>query len=581
MIFKPVVTLSSSLLLMGMMSAPAEAATGKQTPNRPNVLVIMADDLGWSDIGPFGGEIHTPNLDMLAAQGIRFSNFQVSPYSAPSRAMFLTGADPHESGVGNLTELNTKEQMGQEAYMGKFNNRTLTLPQRLQQAGYETIMSGKWHLGKDDDHTPDKWGFDHSFAMLNGEANHFKQVDKEASPDGKDAYRLNGKPVDIPDDFYSSDNFADFMIQKIEQTTKDKPFFGYLAFTAPHSPLQAYPQDIAKYAEFYHEGPQALADKRLARTKQLGLVGKDVKPHQLLGVPKWSSLSFEERLAQTRRMQIYAAMIDRMDYNIGRVIQTLRAKNQLDNTVIVFLSDNGAAGASREGSGKWGAWISKNRYGSLENMGKANSYVSTGPSWAQASMSPFALFKGFTTEGGIRSPLIMTGPGIAKNKIDGGYTNLKDLTPTLLNLTRTSTQTPADKIAIEGQSIVKQLKQPNARITGAKNVDVLEMRGGRQVRMGDYKALFISNQPMGIKVDIFKVDILKPQEWQLFNIVKDPGETNNLADKEPAILQKMIDAYDEYAKRVRVIDIAPVKTVAKAMPKAAPTAQPTQPSVAP
>lgn len=572
MIFKPVVTLSSSLLLMGLMSAPAAAAS-KQNTNRPNVLVIMADDLGWSDIGPFGGEIHTPNLDMLATQGIRFTNFQVSPYSAPSRAMFLTGADPHQSGVGSLSELNTKEQIGQEGYMGKFNDKTLTLPQRLQQAGYETIMSGKWHLGKDDDHTPDKWGFDHSFAMLNGEANHFKRVDKQPSPDGKDIYLLDGKAVDIPDDFYSSDSYADFMIKTIEAKPNDKPFFGYLAFTAPHSPLQAYPQDIAKYASYYHNGPQALADKRLARNKQLGLIGKAVKPHELLGVPAWSSLSVEERLGQTRRMQIYAAMIDRMDYNIGRVIQTLRATNQLDNTVIVFLSDNGAAGASREGSGKWGSWISQNRYGSLENMGKADSYVSTGPSWAQASMSPFALFKGFTTEGGIRSPLIMTGPGIAKNKIDGGYTNLKDLTPTILNLTRTSTQTPADKIAIEGQSIVKQLKAPNARTTGANNIDVLEMRGGRQVRMGDYKALLISNQPMGIKVDI-----LRPQEWQLFNIVKDPGETNNLADKEPAILQQMIDAYDAYAKRVRVIDISPVKTVANTMPT---LIQPTQPSVAP
>lgn len=550
--------LAVGVLIAGMSNSnaasPSTTHPSQTAAKQPNVLVIMADDLGWSDIGPYGSEIKTPHLDQLAKQGIRFTNFQVSPYSSPSRAMFLTGADPHQVGLGNIYELNTKEQATSPNYAGHLPQQSLTIAQRLQQAGYYTVMAGKWHLGKQKADTPDQWGFTNSFTLLNGEANHYKHIDKNPSPDGEDDYRMDGKAVEIPKNFYSTDAYTDYLIEKLNQKSKQQPFFAYLAYTAPHSPLQAPEKDINKYKNLYLDGPQKLAEQRLAQVKKLGLIDSSTQPHKLQNVKAWESLSQEEQQLESRRMQIYAAMIDRMDYNIGRVLKNLKAKGELDNTVIIFLSDNGAAGASREQSGKWGKWIADSRNNSYANMGKASSYVSTGPAWAQASSTPFALFKGFTTEGGIRSPLIISGPQIAKGKIEGRYSNLTDLTPTILNLAHVSTTTPANKVALQGQSLVSILNAPQAKITGPEKPVALEMRGGRQVRQGEYKALYVSKEPMGIPSAE-----LKAGEWQLFNIVKDPGETTNIAAQHPEILNQLIAEYQQYSKNVGVVEIAPLQ----------------------
>ncbi|MHA3058789.1 arylsulfatase [Acinetobacter sp. ANC 5584] len=555
MIKKNRLALAMSLLITGISTSYAAPQHHHTTSEKqPNVLVILADDLGWSDIGAFGGEISTPHLDQLARQGIKFTNFQVSPYSSPSRAMFLTGADPHQVGLGNIHELNTKEQMSSPNYVGHLTPQSLTIAQRLQQAGYFTVMSGKWHLGTEDANSPDHWGFSHSFAMLRGEANHFKYQDKTPTPDGEDIYRIDGKMVDIPENFYSSDAYTDYLLNTLKHKSNKQPFFAYLAYTAPHSPLQAPQEDIEKYKNFYKDGPQKLAEQRLIQEKKLGLVAPSTQPHKLINVKPWESLSKDEQLQQSRRMQIYAAMIDRMDYNIGRVIKSLKDSGELDNTVIIFMSDNGAAGASREQSGRWGSWIASNRDNSYANMGKANSYVSIGPSWAQASMTPFALFKGFTSEGGIHAPLIISGPNITKGKIEGSYHNLTDLAPTILNLAHASTTTPTNKVALQGTSFTSRLNTPNAKITGPEHAVALEMLGGREVRQGDYKALYVTKEPIGISSPE-----LKAGEWQLFNIVKDPGETNNIAAQHPEILQKLIAAYQQYSKKVGVVEITPMK----------------------
>lgn len=558
MIKKNRLALAVSVLIAGFSHSNAASISKVQlspkATKQPNVLVIMADDLGWSDIAPYGSEIKTPHLDELAKQGIRFTNFHVSPYSSPSRAMFLTGADPHQVGLGNIYELNTKEQSTSPNYVGHLTEHSLTVAQRLQQAGYYTVMAGKWHLGKEKADTPDQWGFSNSFTLLNGEANHYKHIDATPSPDGQDDYRLDGKAVDIPEKFYSTDAYTDYLIDKLNHKSKQQPFFAYLAYTAPHSPLQAPEKDINKYKNLYLEGPQKLAEQRLAQVKKLGLVDASTQPHPLVNVKGWASLSKEEQQLESRRMQIYAAMIDRMDYNIGRVLKNLKAKGELDNTVIIFLSDNGAAGASREQSGKWGKWIADSRNNSYANMGKASSYVSIGPAWAQASSTPFALFKGFTTEGGIRSPLIITGPQIAKGKIEGRYTSLTDLTPTILNLAHVSTSTPDNKLALQGQSFAAALKNPQVKVSGPEKPVALEMRGGREIRQAEYKALFISKEPMGLPATS-----LQSGEWQLFNVVKDPGETVNLAAQHPEILNRMIADYQQYSKNVGVVEIAPMR----------------------
>lgn len=548
--------------LAGLASAGAplvQAADGgmaQGTDRRPNVLVIMADDMGWSDMGAYGGEIDTPNLDALAEEGVRFTSFQVSPYSSPSRAMFLTGADPHRVGVGNLYELNKPEQAGSPNYAGHFNERALTIAQRLQEDGYFTVLSGKWHLGRDEAHAPDRWGFDRSFAMLNGEANHFPFNDKYPSPDGKDLYRLEGKLVDVPADFYSSDGFTDYLLKALDDRQADQPFFAFLGFTAPHSPLQAPPEDIARYAGKYMDGPQALAERRLRQIEKLGLLPDDspLRAHPLQNMPAWEKLSKEEQQAEARRMQVYAAMIDRMDRNIGRVLDHLKAKHELDDTIVLFLSDNGAAGASREQSRKWGKWIADNRNNALDNMGAGSSYISTGPAWAQASMSPFALFKGFTSEGGIRSPLIISGPGVARGRIEGRYVNLYDLVPTLLDLTRTGQRTPAGKAGLDGTSILSFLQSPSQKTRGPEKAVALEIRGGRQVRHGEYKAVYLSKEPMGIQSPGIATG-----RWQLFNVVQDPGETRDLARAKPEVLKSLISEYQRYAGEVGVIEVAPAE----------------------
>ncbi|MBX7487918.1 arylsulfatase [Qipengyuania sp. GH25] len=531
-------------------SAPAPASAPRARQQAPNVLVILADDMGWSDIAPYGGEVSTPNLTMLARDGVRMTNFHVSPFCSPSRAMLLTGADNHQVGLGNMVELLTEQQRGQPGYEGQLNARAVTIAQRLQGAGYYTLMAGKWHLGLDEDESPASWGFDRSFSMLRGEANHYQYEGKDPSPDGPDLYRFGKDLVSVPAGFYSSDTFASYLNMFINEDHGDKPFFAFLSFTAPHSPLQAPPSVIAKYRGRYDDGPRALAKRRLANLKSEGLVEETVEPHEMIGVPEWSSLTPTERAAESRRMEIYAAMIDRMDYNIGRVIANLKDKGLYDNTIIMFLSDNGAAGGRRETNRKWGPWIAANFDNSLDNMGSGTSYVSTGPGWAQASMAPSAYFKGFTSEGGTHSPMIISGPGVSEDGISGAYGDVRDLVPTILDFAGVVDTANPGKAAPIGHSLAVALETPSPKLAGPSTPSVLEMRGGRAVRMGDWKALLVTSLPTGLPADELPLG-----HWLLYNVVKDPGETTDLAAQHPEILALLTQAYDAYAQQVGIVSI--------------------------
>lgn len=539
-------------LAMSLAAHTAYAADGATT-QQPNILVIMADDMGWSDIQPFGGEIDTPYLDELAKEGVSFSNFFVSPFSSPSRAMFLTGADPHEVGLGNIRELNKPEQNKAPNYVGHLTDNAVTLAQRLKNAGYYTILSGKWHLGRKIENQPNAWGFTDAFALLNGEANNYRYQDKFDSPDGRDLYSHNGEDVQLPDGAFSTDFYTDYLIDHLSKQ-QGKPFFAYLAYTAPHSPLQAPQAYIDKYQGRYTDGPQALADQRFDKLKSLGLVNDIAKPHPLIGVPEWDSLSDDERAVESKRMQLYAAMVDNMDHNIGRVMDYLKSTGQYDNTVIVFLSDNGAAGASREKSGRWGGWISQSRDNSFDNLGKASSYVSTGLGWAQASMSPFAYYKGFTTDGGIRSPLIIKAPNAKVGAIEGRFNTLKDLAPTLLDLAGVSKATPVGKTPLQGKSLVDQLAKPQAAQTGPMTAEILEMNGNRQVRKGNFKATYYSPIPYGLPPEAMDTDIGR---WKLYDAMADPGETTNIAKEYPQILNELVKEYEAYSQRVSVVELSP------------------------
>ncbi|WP_201543802.1 arylsulfatase [Psychrobacter sp. H7-1] len=544
----------SGMMLTGMSLGHAATMPADNANNQkaPNVLVIMADDLGFSDISPYGGEIQTPNLQLLAENGVSFTDFTVTPYSAPSRAAFLTGSDPHEVGLGNLIELSTPEQKASPDYVGHLNDNAITIAQRLQQAGYFTVMSGKWHLGTEEKDAPNKWGFDESFVYLKGEGNHFKRDNYPEGPDGDQPYRLNGKLTELPDNYYSSKNFADYLITSLDKRPKDKPFFAYLQFTAPHSPLQAPREDIEKYSGYYQDGPRALATQRFENAKKLNLIPQTAKQPTMVGYPEWDSFSELDRQKEIKRMQIYAAMVDNMDSNIGRIVDNLRAKGELDNTYIFFFSDNGAAGKYRETAGRWKDWVNNAHNNSLENMGNYDSYVSMGTGWAQASNMPFALFKGYTSEGGVRSPLIVSGPSVPKKKVSNKYSNLMDLAPTILDIAGVEKTTPKGKAALDGESLMQAISQPTLGAQGPYEPKTLEMNGAKMVRLGEFKAIAHTHRFAGLEENV-----IPTQKWQLYNLSQDPGETTNIADKHPGILDSMINSYNDYAKKVGIVEVSP------------------------
>ncbi|MBR8657477.1 arylsulfatase, partial [Achromobacter sp. Marseille-Q0513] len=408
---------------------------------RPNFLIIMADDLGYSDLGCFGGEIASPHLDRLAARGLRMRNFYCAPFCSPSRAMLLTGLDAHLVGFGALREVMDPRQAGKPGYEMYLNDLAPTLSERLRDVGYRTYLSGKWHLGRETPHCPHARGFDRSYGLIDGSSSHFDQTatgatDPSAMPLA--TYRENGRLIQLPaSGFYSSAAYADKLISYLQADAgQDAPFFGMLAFTAPHFPLHAPDEYIARYAGRYDTGYDAIRRARYARQVALGLARADAEPYP--GHPRWpawETLPPAIRQLEARNMAVYAAMIECMDFHIGRVLDALRALGQLDDTVILFLSDNGPEGNSVLDTLRTRDWVREQMDNRLENRGRPGSFIEQGPGWAQVSSTPSRMYKSFTYEGGIRVPCIVAGPGITGDgRIVDGFAHITDVLPTLLEL---------------------------------------------------------------------------------------------------------------------------------------------------
>ena len=538
-----------TLVVCGFTSAlQVEAA---QRDERPNFLVIVADDLAYSDLGAFGGEIDTPNLDALATAGARFTAFNTSPTCSPTRSMLITGVDHHVVGIGNMAELMTEEQRGKPGYEGYLNDRAATIAERLRAGGYHTMLSGKWHLGTQVGQRPVDRGFERSFALLQGGDNHFGLPDKR----GQRSYVEDDKPLPQPVGTYSTEYFTNNLITLLKESRSDsRPFFAYLAYTAPHWPLQAPDEAIAKYRGKYDAGYEVLRERRLQRQRAQGLLG-DVPSHPLVGTRPWASLTPEEKAFEARKMEVYAAMIDLIDVNVGRVLQELRDSGRADNTVVVFLSDNGAAGGNYEAVGtfdkNFGKWVADNYDNRIENIGRANSMVWYGPGWGQAGTAPSFLYKIFTAQGGTRVPLIVSGPHVKRGVIGTEVTHVTDVAATILDLA----SVPADAksvagrptVAVQGVSWVPILNGTQRSVRGPTDVIGGELFGGRSLIQGDYKALYLSDlaKNVGTQVPVGR--------WLLFNIAQDPGEVNDLAAKEPQRLQSMVERWDDYARSNGVI----------------------------
>lgn len=520
---------------------------------KPNVLVIVADDLGFSDTEPFGGEISTPNIKKLAKEGAVLTNFYTGPTCSVTRSMLLTGNDSHQAGFGTMAEYLQPEQKGKPGYEGRLNNRVITLAEILKNNGYASFVTGKWHLGATEDSHAKARGFDRSFTLMPGGAAHM-DASQMFPGNYKARYFEDGKETTLPKEFFSSDFFTSKLISYLENDRKkDQPFFGYLAFTAPHWPLQAPDQYLKKYESYYQEGYEKIRQARLERMIELGSMPKGTKVNNPLmhAFPAWDKLSEAQKQDQIKTMQIYAAMIDNMDHNIGRVVDYLKRTGELDNTLILFMSDNGAESATPESLGttedKNGIreWVDTTFDNSPENMGKKGSYVTLGPQWAQVASTPLPYFKSILSNGGIHVPAVIRYPSKVKaGQIQRETLHVIDFVPTVLELTgakRPETFNGNKLLKMEGRSFLPVFKNQ----TLPERALGWEFNTRRALYKGDWAVQFQA-PPYGTG------------QWELYNRKLDPSFRINLALQNPQKVEALAKDWDAYAQRVGVVE-APVR----------------------
>jgi len=560
------------LILSGVLLFTPHHSNAKS--DRPNILLIVADDMGYSDLGSFGGEINTPVLDELAQQGVRYTDFYVSPTCSPTRSMLLSGTDNHVAGLGGMAELLAPNQQGKPGYEGVLNKSVVSVASLMRENGYHTYMAGKWHLGYKPDQIPHARGFERDFSLLSGGGDHFSDGWNVEWQRPKAPYTEDGKPVKkLPKDFYSSKNYTDKTIQFIEEGRKDgKPFFAYLAFTAPHGPLQVPKKWLRRYKNRYDTGWDELRKERFARMKELGIVDKDVEmASRLFYLPRSSQLAPAVRVMQGRKMEIYASMVEYMDDQIGRVFDYLKEIGEYDNTIVIFFSDNGAEGndlvgmlAGRPGTMGYLHVLNNFPEHGHNSIGRRGTFAEYGPAWAQVGMTPFRLYKGMEAEGGIRSPLIVSGPGVqGKGSINKkAILHVMDIAPTMLELAgiQHSSTFKGRKVApMQGKSWVKMIEGKEETPRSPKDWLGWEIFGQRAIRQGDWKISW-HYEPLG------------SADWQLFNLKKDPGEQVDLSDKYPKKRKDLISLWGEYVQKNGVVigDRSPFMTMRKKLPDRAP-----------
>lgn len=513
------------------LSLPAQATTP------PNFVILLVDDAGLMDFEPFGGEARMPHISRLAAQGARFTGYHTSPLCAPSRAMLLTGIDNHRTGIATIPETLPAEHADAPGYSMSFEPGVETLADHLRRAGYRTMMTGKWHLGSEEGELPIHHGFDRSFVLDASGADNWEQ--KPYMPYYATApWFEDGEPANLPEDFYSSEFLIEQMITYMEED-KAKPFLAYVAFQAIHIPVQAPREFTDNYNGVYDEGWHDLREKRWQRAKELGLIPADAA---LAPMPEssrnWDALSEEERAFYARAMSVNAGMLEAMDFHIGRLIEYLEARGELENTIFVVTSDNGPEPSEIAKMPGIGFWMAMNGYNvDLETLGEKGSLLAIGREWASAAAAPHNLFKFYATEGGIRVPLIVSGAGIEPNQTIQSLSMVSDITPTLLDYAGVATSANGGE-PITGRSLRPVLSGTAQDTHGGTPVG-LEVSGNSALFKGDYK-ITRNTPPNGDNV------------WRLYNLARDPGETMDLSEAEPARLGEMIADYDAYAREYGV-----------------------------
>jgi len=532
---------------------PAHAQAQAQT-KRPNIVIILGDDLGYSDMGSFGSEIKTPNLDALANDGVRFTNFYTHATSSPTRSMLLTGVDTHQNGLGNMDEFTAPNQRGVPGYEGYLNDQVVTLPQLLKGAGYHTYMTGKWHLGKAPNLIPAARGFERDFSLLDGAGSYWDMTNfTAASP--KSVFTEDGRYLkELPKDYYATKTYTDKLISFIDANHGDgKPFFAYVAHQAPHDPLHLPPEWRNRHVGEYDKGWDAVRQERLKRQIELGIMPPGTKlAERMWFLPDPIVLAPAARAIMGKKMELYAGMVENLDYHVGRLINHLKEIGEYENTIFLVFGDNGAEGtdllkmiAGSPGSRDF-LFAAINWSQTDPNAwGDPGSYPSYGPMWAQVSMTPFSQYKGWMAEGGVRNGLIVSGPLVKRQKgsINNGVMHVADIVPTMLEVAGTTY--PESK---DGKKLPPLIGKSWGPVLAGKaesprtDTDYLawEVFGNHAVRQGEWKIRW-QYKPFGT------------ESWELFNLASDPSERKNLAAEHPDKVKAMVALWDRYARDNNVI----------------------------
>lgn len=536
------------LAVLGAASAgadqPALAAPPAQERNRPNILLVILDDIGFTDLGAYGGEIRTPNFDAEAARGTMLTNFHAAPTCVPSRAMLLTGVDSHRTGLPTLEHLMLPEHLGQPGYEGELNTRVATIAEHLSAAGYSSFITGKWHLGRSATSLPAARGFARSFVLDASGADNWEHRPYLPLYTRAEWWEDLTYAEKLPQDFYSLRFIVDRMISYLSEAGTAEPFLSVVSFQANHIPVQAPREYVERYNGVYDDGWEALAKRRHAAAIERGLVPADTPVPQFpQGLRTWSELSPEDRAAAAMNRQVAAGMLEAADHHYGRLVSWLRETGRYDNTIVLIISDNGPEYNNPGRLMSFRGWLAMQGYSrDLDTLGERGTYAWIGPEWAAASASPLSFFKFHAGEGGMRVPFIAAGPGVQAGRTSQALSFATDLAPGLLDFAGASPVQGVEEFS--GRSLAPLLRGEADAIRGDSEAVGMEMSGQSALFRGDYKLARIM-RPHG------------DGQWRLFDIANDPGEARDLAKERADLFTEMMADYGAYEERFGVLPVPP------------------------
>lgn len=534
------------VLCLIILLSSAEHCLAQENEVRPNIVLILVDDAALQDFGIYGGEAETPNIDMLANNGTLFTQYRATLMCAPSRAMLVTGYDSHLTGVPNLPIFTPPEYADKPGYQGILNNKVETIATRLKRYNYRTYTTGKWHLGHTENTLPSKRGFDRTYILDASGADNYEQRPYLPTQESKPPWFKDGERIDLPDDFYSSKNLVDELIQFMdEEEKKDDPFFAYLAFQAIHIPVQAPKELTEKYIKTYEQGWDVIKKQRFEKAKELQIIPSDAVMGKMPeGLKRWTDLDAEKQKYMAKAMAVNAGMLESMDHHIGRYIDYLKTQSKFDNTIFIITSDNGPE-ASATGDVKsmqlWMKYIG-GYHRDYDRLGEKGSFNYIGPEFASACAGPSSFFKFYAGEGGLRVPLIMSGIGIPQGQSESAFCRVTDITPTILSLAGVTKPKLAAAGPMTGRSLYPLLIDEKDNIYEEDDAIGIEAAGHGALYKGDYK-LVRNGRPYGDGI------------WKMYNIKIDPGERSNLVESEPIKFAELIHDYDEYTTEYGVLEM--------------------------